>query len=140
MSVQSIVGTPINPSIGITNSEGSSARAGRLDSAVSFNGAKDRFIKKPAKNDASQTMTPSMQAEQSTKKQKRAKILSSVILLLGGAMLAYGHRSHIEKGINAVKGKVSEFISKGKPAEIIEKGKEFLSKAKDAIFVKQPTV
>jgi len=55
-------------------------------------------------------------------------------------MLAYGHRKYIEKGINAVKTKITEFTSKGKPAELLAKGKEFLNKVKDAIFVKQPTV
>ena len=157
MSMQSLVGPSIKPPtigtcdgdglvakpkipMGACDGDGLTAKVGIPAGAMTFNGVKDAFVKKPAKNDASQSMTPSMQAEQSEKNKKRARIISAVILLVGGAMLGYGHRKYIEKGVNNVKGKVAEWASKGKPAELLAKGKGLLDKAKDAIFVKPPTV
>ncbi len=99
--------------------------------------AKDIFIKKPAKNDASQITAQSVQDEQKAEKSnKKARFITTAILLVGGALLGYGHRHHIEKGVNAVKGKIAEWTASGTGEKIVTKGKEFLAKAKDAIFVK----
>lgn len=91
----------------------------------------DRF-ERPAKNNPNIAETPSEE-----KKSNKGKILTAAVLLIGGALLGYGHRKYIEKGVDAVKGKVGEWASTGKAAELIEKGKGLLAKAKDAIFVKK---
>ena len=97
------------------------------------------IFKKPAKNDASQITTPSMQAEdeqKAEKSNKKARFLTTAILLVGGAILGYGHRKHIEKGVNAVKGKIAEWTASGTGEKIVNKGKEVVAKAKDLIFAK----
>jgi len=99
--------------------------------------AKDMFIRKPAKNDASKVTTQTMQEEQtSAKSSTRARFISTAILLIGGAILGYGHRHHIEKGVNAVKDKFAQWTSSGVGEKIVSTGKDLLAKAKDAIFAK----
>lgn len=100
--------------------------------------AKDVFIKKPAKNDASQVTTPSFEADeqQTEKSNKKSRFIAAAILLVGGALLGYGHRKYIDKGVDAVKGKIAEWTANGTGKKIVDKGKELLAKAKDAIFVK----
>ena len=99
--------------------------------------AKDVFIRKPAKNDASQVSTPAAQEEQaSNKSSMKSKFIATAILLVGGALLGYGHRHQIEKGVNAVKGKVAEWAASPTGEKIVNKGKDLLAKAKDLIFVK----
>ena len=98
---------------------------------------KDVFVRKPAKNDASQVTTASGHEEQASKKSSaKSKFIATAILLVGGALLGYGHRHHIEKGVNAVKGKVAEWAASPTGEKIVNKGKELLAKAKDLIFVK----
>ena len=98
---------------------------------------KDAFIRKPAKNDASQLTTASADNEQASQKSStKAKFIATAILLVGGALLGYGHRNQIEKGVNAVKGKVAEWTATPTGEKIINKGKDLLAKAKDLIFVK----
>lgn len=96
--------------------------------------------KKPAKNDPAATYTPSAQAEAEATQNsnKKGKALTVAILLIGGALLGYGHRKYIEKGVNSVKTKVAEWASTGKAAEWVQKGKDLLTKAKDAIMAKPP--
>ncbi|MBR1907697.1 hypothetical protein IJ818_02035 [bacterium] len=159
--VQSIVGTTkpqipygacdrngltprINPPIYSCDGDGLVAKAPEItveDTAKGVGKAvkavKDFFVKKPAKNDASQVSTPSIQEETNSEKSStKARFISTAILLVGGALLGYGHRKHIEKGVNAVKGKIAEWASTGTGEKIVSKGKDLLAKAKDAIFVK----
>lgn len=67
---------------------------------------------------------------------KTRNIVGAAVLLIGGAILGYGHRNIISKGINNVKTSVSKFFADGKAAEFLQKGKDVVAKAKDAIFVK----
>ncbi len=67
-------------------------------------------------------------------------VIGATVLLVGGALLGYGHKDVISKGINNFKGTVDKFFSSGKPAEYLQKGKEMIAKLKDMIFVKQPKV
>lgn len=67
---------------------------------------------------------------------KKTGIIAAAVLLIGGALLGYGHRDQISKGLNAMKGSVDKFFSNGKPAEWFEAGKGLLAKAKDMIFAK----
>ena len=97
---------------------------------------KDVFVKKPAKNDASQVTAPSAEQEQSSKSNIKSRFITTAILLVGGALLGYGHRKHIEKGVNAVKGKVAEWMASPTGEKIVNKGKDILAKAKDLIFAK----
>jgi len=98
---------------------------------------KDVFIRKPAKNDASQVHTASAQQEQTSKKSNlKTRFITTAILLVGGALLGYGHRHQIEKGVNAVKGKVAEWAASPTGEKVVSKGKDLLAKAKDLIFVK----
>lgn len=98
---------------------------------------KDVFIKKPAKNDASQVSTASAQDEQESKKSNlKTRFITTAILIAGGVLLGYGHRHHIEKGVNAVKGKVTEWAASPTGEKIVNKGKDFLAKAKNLIFAK----
>ncbi len=63
-------------------------------------------------------------------------VLAASVLLIGGALLGYGHRNQISKGLNAVKEGVSKFFSNGKAKELLDKGKNLLATLKDKIFVK----
>ena len=96
------------------------------------------IFKKPAKNDASQVATPSMQAEEqkTEKSNKKARFITTAVLLIGGVLLGYGHRKYIEKGVDTVKGKIADWASKGTGEKIVNKGKEIVAKAKDLIFAK----
>jgi len=67
---------------------------------------------------------------------KKAGIIGAAVLLIGGALLGYGHKDQISKGLDAMKGSIDKFFSKGKPAEWLDAGKNLLSKAKDMIFAK----
>lgn len=67
---------------------------------------------------------------------KKTGVIATAVLLIGGAILGYGHRDQISKGLDKMKGSVTEFFSKGEPAKWLEKGNEFLAKAKDMIFAK----
>ena len=101
--------------------------------------AKDIFIKKPAKNDASQVTTPSIQAEEEKapeKSSKKARFIATAVLLIGGALLGYGHRHQIDKGVDKVKSKIAEWTASGTGKKIVDKGKELVAKAKDLIFAK----
>ena len=74
-------------------------------------------------------------SETASKPNKKG-VMTTTLLLIGGAILGYGHRKYISQGLDKLKTVVSEFFSKGKPAELLSKGKDILSKAKDVIFVK----
>ncbi len=63
-------------------------------------------------------------------------VIAATILLVGGALLGYGHKEQISKGLNNLKGSVDKFFSTGKPAEWLKTGTEWLNKAKDAIMSK----
>lgn len=67
---------------------------------------------------------------------KKTGIIGAAVLLIGGALLGYGHRNQISKGLDSMKGSIDKFFSKGEPAKWLEKGSEFLAKAKDMIFAK----
>ncbi len=67
---------------------------------------------------------------------KKTGIISAAVLLIGGALLGYGHKDQISKGLNTMKSSVEKFFSKGEPAKWLEAGKNFLAKAKDMIFAK----
>ena len=67
---------------------------------------------------------------------KKTGIIGAAVLLIGGALLGYGHRDQISKGLDSMKGSIDKFFSKGKPAEWLDAGKNLLSKAKDMIFAK----
>ena len=69
-------------------------------------------------------------------KSKSKKVLGAAILLIGGAMLGYGHKDYIAKGINKVKTGLTNFFATGKPAELLQKGKEVVAKAKDVVMTK----
>ncbi len=64
-------------------------------------------------------------------------ILTTAVLLIGGALLGYGHREQISKGLNSMSETVSKFFATGKPAEYLESAKGLLTKAKDLIFAKK---
>lgn len=83
--------------------------------------------------------TGAMTATESTQTGKvGAKgILATAVLLIGGALLGYGHREQISKGLGSMKDAVTKFFSKGKPAEYLATATEWLGKAKDAIFAKK---
>ena len=63
-------------------------------------------------------------------------VLAATVLLVGGALLGYGHRNQISKGLNNLKGAVDKFFATGKPAEWLKTGTEWLDKAKNLIFAK----
>lgn len=67
---------------------------------------------------------------------KKTGIIGAAVLLIGGALLGYGHKDQISKGLDAMKGSIDKFFSKGEPAKWLEAGKDFLAKAKDMIFAK----
>lgn len=67
---------------------------------------------------------------------KKTSVIAATVLLIGGALLGYGHRNQISKGLDSMKGSIDKFFSKGKPAEWLDAGKGLLSKAKDMIFAK----
>lgn len=125
-------GNGLTPAVPNFTAEDTAKGFGKIAKTV-----KDVFIRKPAKNDASQVATASSQEEQTSQKSNtKAKFITTAILLVGGALLGYGHRHQIEKGVNALKGKVSEWVTSPTGEKIVNKGKELLAKAKDAIFVK----
>ncbi len=64
-------------------------------------------------------------------------ILTTAVLLIGGALLGYGHREHISKGLGSMKDAVNKFFATGKPAEYLESAKGLLAKAKDLVFAKK---
>lgn len=101
----------LNPPMGACDGGGLTPRMGMPDGAMSVaNGA--------------------------TGKVGKTGIIATAVLLIGGALLGYGHRDQISKGLNSMKGSVEKFFSKGAPAEWLGKGKELLAKAKDMIFAK----
>ena len=63
-------------------------------------------------------------------------MLTTTVLLAGGALIGYLCRGPISSGINAVKDAASKFFASGKPAELLASGKGLLEKAKGAIFAK----
>ena len=67
-------------------------------------------------------------------KKKENKLVSTTVLLAGGALVGYLCRGQISKGVDALKNTVGKFFSNGKPAELLEKGKGLLDKAKGFIF------
>lgn len=67
---------------------------------------------------------------------KKTGIIGAAVLLIGGALLGYGHKDQISKGLDAMKGSIDKFFSKGEPAKWLDAGKNFLAKAKDMIFAK----
>lgn len=73
---------------------------------------------------------------QTTGISKKTGIIAAAVLLIGGALLGYGHKDQISKGLNALKDSATKFFSKGEPAKWLDKGKEVLAKAKDMIFAK----
>ena len=93
------------------------------------------YVRKPAKNDASQVATPAMDAE-AKKSSKKGTFMAAAILLIGGAALGYGHRHHIEKCFDNAGKKIAEWTANPTYQKIIQSGKDLLAKAKDAIFVK----
>jgi len=105
-------------SIGTCDGGGLTARPKMPKGAVSFCGT----------GDASPTKTGGIS--------KKTGIIGAAVLLIGGALLGYGHRDQISKGLDAMKGSIDKFFSKGKPAEWLDAGKNLLSKAKDMIFAK----
>ena len=64
------------------------------------------------------------------------KILSTAVLLAGGALVGYLCRGQISKGIDVIKNTVGQFFSAGKPAELLASGKGLLEKVKGFIFAK----
>lgn len=95
------------------------------------------YVRKPAKNDASRVTTPAMDAEMASKKtSKRNNIIAATILLVGGALLGYGHRKYIEKGFENLGKQVAKWTDNPTCKNLMQKGKDFVAKAKDAIFVK----
>lgn len=64
------------------------------------------------------------------------KMLSTGILLAGGALIGYLCSGSIKKGIDFVKDKAGQFMAQGKPAELLAAGKGLLEKVKNAIFAK----
>lgn len=48
------------------------------------------------------------------KSSKNKKMLSAAILLIGGALLGYGHKDYISKGLDKVKSTFGKFFAKGK--------------------------
>lgn len=63
-------------------------------------------------------------------------VIAATILLVGGALLGYGHKDQISKGLDSLRGSVDKFFSTGKPAEWLKTGTEWLNKVKDTIMSK----
>lgn len=93
------------------------------------------YVRKPAKNDASQVTTPAMDAE-AKKTSKKGNFIAAAILLIGGAALGYGHRHHIEKCFDNAGKTIAKWAENPTCQKLIQGGKDLLAKAKDAIFVK----
>ncbi len=66
----------------------------------------------------------------------KKQMLSTAVLVAGGALIGYLCRGSISKGIDMLKNTVGQFFSNGKPAEMLAAGKGLLDKAKDMIFSK----
>ena len=83
------------------------------------------------------TIGTSPETIEASKKSSKAKTaVGAAVLLIGGAILGYGHRDVISKGLNNVKESVTKFFATGKAAELLEKGKTMLSQVKDKVMVK----
>ena len=54
------------------------------------------------------------------------KMLSTALLLAGGAIIGYCCRGPISKGIEAIKNSVGGFFSNGKPAELLDSAKKLI--------------
>lgn len=63
-------------------------------------------------------------------------VLTTSVLLIGGALIGYGLRNQISTGLKAVKDGVTKLFSNGKAKELLDKGKNLLATLKDKIFVK----
>lgn len=87
-------------------------------------------------NGAMSVATDTYNGAPATGKVGKTGIIATAVLLVGGAILGYGHRDQITKGLDKMKGSITEFFSKGEPAKWLEKGKDLLAKAKDMIFAK----
>ena len=72
------------------------------------------------------TELPADSLELSNKPAKASskRILTSAILLIGGAMLGYGHKNQISKVLGAAKDKITQFASQGKVGEFVNRGKD----------------
>ena len=81
--------------------------------------------------------TSSETIEASKKSSKTKTAIGAAVLLIGGAILGYGHRDVISKGLNSVKESVTKFFATGKAAELLEQGKNALGKVKDTIMSKK---
>ncbi|MBR1680904.1 hypothetical protein IJ707_03835 [bacterium] len=66
----------------------------------------------------------------------KKQMVSTAVLLAGGALIGYLCKGPISKGVDTLKNAVGQFFSKGKPAELLESGKGLLEKAKGMIFAK----
>ena len=64
------------------------------------------------------------------KKDGRKKLVSTAVLLAGGAVIGYALKEPIGKCCKGISDKFTKFFSEGKPAE-------YLQKAKDLIFCKK---
>ena len=104
----------LNPPMGACDGGGFTPRMGMPDGAMSITSGTNGAVGKVGKTG----------------------IIATAVLLIGGALLGYGHREQISKGLDSMKGSVEKFFSKGAPAEWLDKGKEMLAKAKDMIFAK----
>ena len=74
--------------------------------------------------------------EEKTNGAGKKKLLSTAVLLAGGALVGYLCKGQISKGIETIKNSVGQFFSNGKPAELLASGKGLLEKVKGFIFAK----
>lgn len=75
-------------------------------------------------------------AEKTSNGAGKKKLLSTGVLLAGGALIGYLCKGQISKCIETVKNTVGQFFANGKPAELLASGKGLLEKAKGFIFAK----
>lgn len=68
----------------------------------------------------------------------KKKMISTAVLLAGGAIVGFLCKDPIMKGVAAVKDKAAKFFAEGKPAELLAQGQDLLEKAKSLIFAAPP--
>ena len=90
----------------------------------------DGFVTKPQMPKGLAADMFCCEGKECDKKDNRKKLISTAVLLAGGAVIGYALKEPIGKCCKGVSEKFTKFFSEGKPAE-------YLQKAKDLVFSKK---